>query len=112
LAKRLIADAHVCAICGHPLVPDAPPRSRWSSSVDHIMPLELGGSPFDEHNLRVTHLGCNSSAGAAIGNRSPKRRGWVAPVPPVRVWMCDGRACSCVWLGVDVEGCEKREGRG
>jgi hypothetical protein len=71
--KRLIAQAQVCAICGKPLDPNAPPRSRWSTSVDHVLPLKFSRSLPDElrdsyrldpQHLRVTHLGCNSRRGA------------------------------------------------
>jgi hypothetical protein len=60
-----------CALCGHPLCPTAPPRSRWSSSVDHVYPLHnvdlstaagraLACNPAA---LRAVHLGCNSKRG-------------------------------------------------
>lgn len=70
----VLRQATHCAVCGLALVPDARPRSRWSSSVDHIVPLERGGAPFDLGNLRAVHLGCNARLGAVIGNRSAKRR--------------------------------------
>jgi 5-methylcytosine-specific restriction endonuclease McrA len=67
LRRRLVRSAEVCAICGRLLDRTAPARSRWSPSVDHIVPLHLGGAPFDPSNLRVTHFGCNSSRG--VGRR-------------------------------------------
>jgi hypothetical protein len=39
-------------------------------SLDHIVPLEEGGHPTAEENLRPAHFGCN----AARGNRSRARR--------------------------------------
>ena len=63
VAAKVLARADACALCGLPLVPDAPPRSRWSSSVDHIVPVSAGGPWFDEHNLRASHYGCNSRKG-------------------------------------------------
>ena len=50
--------------CGLPIDWDAPPRSRWSPSVDHIHSIKHGGPPLDMHNLRVAHFGCNSRRGA------------------------------------------------
>ena len=70
LRKRMVAAATVCAECGWPLWKDAPPRSPLSPSVDHIVPLSLGGEPFAVSNLRVLHYKCNSSLGA----RLPRRR--------------------------------------
>jgi 5-methylcytosine-specific restriction endonuclease McrA len=71
--KIVLRTATHCAFCHRRLDFDAPPRSRWSPSVDHVTPLALGGDPFAVSNLRAAHYGCNTSSGAAIGNRSPKR---------------------------------------
>lgn len=62
-----------CEICGQPLDFDAGPRSRWAPSVDHVDALVLGGAAFAQENLRAAHLGCNSSLGAILGNRSRRR---------------------------------------
>jgi 5-methylcytosine-specific restriction endonuclease McrA len=62
-----------CAVCGGPLDFAAPSRSKWAPSVDHIVALAVGGDPFDQSNLRVTHYGCNSSLGASLGNRRRPR---------------------------------------
>ena len=63
VAAKVLARADACALCGLPLVPDAPARSRWSSSVDHIVPVSAGGPWFDDHNLRACHYGCNARKG-------------------------------------------------
>lgn len=64
-----LARSTVCGICGRPLVQNARPRSRWSSSVDHIFPTAatVGMSPevqrhyfLSQANLRASHFGCNS----------------------------------------------------
>jgi hypothetical protein len=44
------------------------PRGRHYPSADHIIPPSRGGTAALE-NLRASHLGCNSSAGATRGNR-------------------------------------------
>jgi 5-methylcytosine-specific restriction endonuclease McrA len=78
--KLVLANASHCAVCGRPLNADAPPRSRWSSSIDHILPLKamraLDGATqrrlaLDPANLRAVHLTCNSRRGA---QRTPKPR--------------------------------------
>jgi 5-methylcytosine-specific restriction endonuclease McrA len=72
----------VCALCGDPLDFNAPARTRWSPTVDHIVPLSATESlgpalhkrmASDLRNLRAMHYGCNS----ARGNRTAKpRREW------------------------------------
>jgi hypothetical protein len=80
LRDRLVRNATTCAICGYPLQ-DAPPRSRYSPSVDHIVPVALGGAPFALDNLRVIHYGCNSIR----GNRQPKLRRRRRRRPPAAI---------------------------
>jgi 5-methylcytosine-specific restriction endonuclease McrA len=65
--QRVLRGATHCAICHRPLDFSAPPRSRWSATVDHIVPLARGGEPFALSNLRATHFGCNAAKGAGRG---------------------------------------------
>jgi HNH endonuclease len=54
-----------CELCGEPIDFEAPPRSRRSVSVDHIIPVHAGGQhlpPVEE--LRLAHFGCNARRGA------------------------------------------------
>jgi HNH endonuclease len=54
-----------CELCGEPIDWEAPPRSRRSVSVDHIIPLHAGGQqlpPVEE--LRLAHVSCNARRGA------------------------------------------------
>jgi 5-methylcytosine-specific restriction endonuclease McrA len=60
---QVLADATVCWICGGELDFDADPRSSLAPSVDHIIPLSLGGHPSDPAGLRPCHYGCNSRRG-------------------------------------------------
>jgi 5-methylcytosine-specific restriction endonuclease McrA len=64
-----------CELCGEPIDFDAPPRSRRSVSVDHIIPVHAGGQqlpPIDE--VRLAHIGCN----ARRGNRTRARQREIA----------------------------------
>jgi hypothetical protein len=69
-----------CAICQYPLIPGAPPRSRWSTSVDHLVELDRlnlstaagRAQACNQAWLRVTHLGCNAKRGNAY--KAAKRR--------------------------------------
>lgn len=69
---RVIAGAQVCAICGAPIDHDAPPRSRWAPSADHVLPISrtrgLDGElrqrlARDPSMLKAVHYGCNSRRG-------------------------------------------------
>src|SRR5262249_14368846 len=43
---------------------EAPPRSRRAPSVDHVVPLHLGGTPLPPvDELRLVHVGCNARRG-------------------------------------------------
>jgi 5-methylcytosine-specific restriction endonuclease McrA len=76
--KQVLANATVCWLCGGALDFNAPPRSRWSPSVDHVIPLSLmrhwdpeeqKRAALDPANLRAAHFGHNS----ARGNRKPSQ---------------------------------------
>jgi hypothetical protein len=82
---RVLAGAQVCAICGGWLDRDAPPRSRWAPSVDHVLPVSRtrGLDPetrqrlaLDPAGLRAVHYGCNSRR--SNGRSRPKHvsRDW------------------------------------
>jgi 5-methylcytosine-specific restriction endonuclease McrA len=86
--RRVIAAAHACAICGRPLDPYAPPRSRWSTSVDHRIPRALfrNADPrtqrllcLDVDNLQAVHARCNSRKGK-------RRQAQVVPRPQSQEW--------------------------
>jgi hypothetical protein len=66
-----------------PLCPNAPPRSRWSTSVDHVYPLadldlnsaEGRALATNPAFLVAAHTGCNSRRGAktaAAKRRAPR----------------------------------------
>ena len=63
---KALANATACTLCGQPIDHDAPARSRWSASVDHVVPRSLGGSLLDPANLRPVHYGCNSRRGNGV----------------------------------------------
>ena len=89
LRRVMIPAASLWALCGRPLIHDAPPRSKWTPTLDHIVPLSRGGDPYDTANLRVVHYGCNASRGN--GTRRVTSRDWFAPTPT--------RADPHSWLG-------------
>lgn len=66
----------ICALCGQPLDYDAPPKTRWAPTIDHILALTNGGDPYDQRNWQAAHHGCNSSKGARAPKPSPRSRRW------------------------------------
>lgn len=65
--KRIIAhllerDGSSCAICRARIDLTASRRDPGMASIDHVIPRSAGGSN-DMSNLRLAHLGCNSSRG-------------------------------------------------
>ena len=88
MRARVVASAHACAICGRALNPDAPPRSRWSTHVDHKVPmrafrhLDLATQrrlTLDPSNLQATHARCNQIKGTRAQQA-------VRPRPRSQVW--------------------------
>ncbi len=55
-------DDWTCRICLEPVDPDAPMRSTWDATLDHIVPRSKGGID-DPANLRLAHRWCNSVRG-------------------------------------------------
>ena len=85
LRKGLVAKATHCAICGGALMHDARPRTKFSPSVDHIIPLDHGGAPYAFSNVRVVHYGCNASRGNGRPSRRKTRSArLLAPAPIAR----------------------------
>lgn len=55
-------DQWLCGICGHPIEKTQKSPLPNSPSIDHIIPLSLGGE-HKPNNLRAAHLYCNSIRG-------------------------------------------------
>ncbi|MET9521513.1 HNH endonuclease [Streptomyces coeruleorubidus] len=52
-------DGWTCQLCGGPIDPEVAWPDPKSASVDHIVPLALGGA-HSMINVQSAHLGCNS----------------------------------------------------
>lgn len=57
--KRIYATQDICGICGKPVDKTLPWPNPLSKSVDHIVPVSLGGHPSDIDNMQLAHLACN-----------------------------------------------------
>ena len=70
--RRLVAAQKArglpCARCGGYINPHLDPRSPWSFTLDHIVPLSRGGSLLDPGNARSMHRRCK------IGRASCRER--------------------------------------
>ncbi|MGE5747422.1 MAG: HNH endonuclease [Solirubrobacterales bacterium] len=73
LAKKIRREQQVCHLCGLPIDPDLKPPHPGSFTVDHIVPLSMGGKRDDPANCRAAHRLCNMKRGA--GKRSPRTQG-------------------------------------
>ena len=75
--RRLVAEQKAkglpCARCGGYINPKLDPRSPWSFTLDHIVPLSRGGSLLDPANARSAHRRCNSAKGNRTDARAPQR---------------------------------------
>lgn len=58
-----------------------PPHLAPRLSVDHIVPVPLGGAMYDEANLQIACTDCNASKGSRIG-RMGFDMGGGGPKPP------------------------------
>lgn len=76
LRQQIIRASDVCGICGKPVDKTLVFPDPQSPSVDHIVPLSLGGHPLRRDNLRLTHLGCNNGRGNRPTVRVVTSREW------------------------------------
>lgn len=67
IAARMRRECRVCAICGEPIDPDLRAPHPRSFTVDHIVPLSLGGAVADPANMRAAHRRCNMKRGTGRG---------------------------------------------
>ena len=66
-ASRMKREGGVCHLCGLPIDPDLESPHPMSFSVDHVIPLALGGDRDDPSNLRPAHRMCNMKRGTGRG---------------------------------------------
>jgi len=70
-------DGWVCQLCRGPVDPRLPRTHRDGATIDHIVPISLGGADAPG-NVQLAHMGCNASKGArftadVVGVRSGVR---------------------------------------
>ena len=80
--RRVLAEEDTCWICGEPVDKSLPPWQHGSPEVDEVVPVSLGGDPYDRSNCRLSHRLCNVRRGN--GTRAAKPR--TAPLTTERKW--------------------------
>ena len=68
--RRVLAEEHDCWLCGEPVDKTLKTPHPRSPEVDEVVPVSLGGSPYDRRNCRLAHRLCNVRRGN--GTRPPK----------------------------------------
>lgn len=68
LAARLKREQGVCHICGLPIDPDLKSPHPMSFSVDHLIPMAMGGHLLGP--VRAAHRICNQKRGTGRGRPS------------------------------------------
>ena len=68
-----------CWLCGEYVDQTLHHNDRMARTVDHVIPLELGGAEYDLTNCRLAHRRCNSSKadGLAVGAERRPSRAWL-----------------------------------
>lgn len=66
VAALLVRDGDSCAICSKPVDMSLAYPDQMSPSVDHVIPLSVGG-PNTPENCALAHLGCNIKKRARAG---------------------------------------------
>ena len=81
-------DGWRCWLCEGDVDPEAPARSPWAGSIDHVVPRSRGGGS-EPGNLRLAHRRCNGRRGSHLPELD-----WpasFAAVDPVPLWQALAR---------------------
>src|SRR5690606_1422950 len=76
IKNRIRRTATVCALCGEPIDTNLRFPHPRSLSIDHIVPVSLGGREYAHSNVRATHLECNRKRGNTTQHSNPTSRAW------------------------------------
>ena len=75
-AKKIVfATETVCYLCGKPVDFSLQPPHPLSATVDHVIPIDKGGSPDDIDNLHLAHRVCNRAKGVRLLKEKERKSG-------------------------------------
>lgn len=74
LCAQVYREETDCWLCGHHVDQTLRWPHRYSRTVDHVIPLSLGGDPLSRHNAHLAHLTCNSRRGNGQRAALPAQR--------------------------------------
>lgn len=81
--KVLATETH-CALCSLEVDKTLPQYDPMAPEVDEIVPVALGGSPYDRANLQLTHRVCNQKKGKKLMSQLLPEN--INPIPTTRAW--------------------------
>ena len=79
--RYILKTQDICGICGKPVDKTLKYPDPMSAVIDHIIPIDKGGSPDDLDNLQLAHMCCNRAKSNKIflsdkaGESKPKTLG-------------------------------------
>lgn len=80
---RVLREETECWLCGQPVDTTLPPGLPTSPEVDEVVPVSLGGDPYDRSNCRLAHRLCNQRRGNGTrARRVPEAEG----IKTARTW--------------------------
>lgn len=78
LRQRVLNEEKNCWLCGDAVDVGLGAGTPESPEVDEILPVSLGGNPYDRANVRLAHRLCNQKRGNKLPSNmghTPKPRG-------------------------------------
>lgn len=82
LRAQVLAEEESCWLCGLLVDPNLVHPHPFSASIDEVVPISHGGSPYERSNARLAHLRCNESRGDGTRRRRPP----IVPYRSTRQW--------------------------
>ena len=73
--KKILLTQDICGICGKPVDKSLKYPHPMCPTIDHIIPLNKGGHPFDTNNLQLAHFMCNRQKSDKIIDTTDKTLG-------------------------------------
>lgn len=86
VVSRVLADESVCHLCGDVVDKSLPAFLPGSPEVDEIIPVSLGGDPFDRSNCHLAHKSCNARRGNMSVSEFRRRYLRAQPLVTSRDW--------------------------